>query len=382
MKEEPKNIKVAIIGDAYIVKHIIEFFTTIYKKCIVSDPSINNLIIKRKIENYNNEIYFEIINAGSLTDASQQFKDCSKDDTAFVLAFDKCNNDTFEELKNNVDKIKEFFKGTFMAFAATFEKENGKVLVNYFALKNWVNDLNPDILTYHIHYDNFNILEMLLVNIAIKFLNRKEVTFESLETKLEEEKLPELDNKKLNQKETINIVLLCDENIKGQINSTIMNKSKIFKNFEKLPDSSFSFVMQINDKKQVKLKVSNPESSDNKYSEFDSALLMVYTENEEDSSFNNLKKSFQKVGKDFENFIKVLVEGQSNIGGTENVDELEKYLKLTFGIKCNAFFDQADLDDALSIKNVLKKIAIKVLKKNTSMRNKKKKKERDVTSAA
>ena len=127
--------------------------------------------------------------------------------------------------------------------------------------------------------------------------------------------------------------------------------------------------MHINDKKPVKLNIlrpknlSKPESSDNKYSEFDSALLMVYTENEEDSSFNNLKKSFQKVGKDFENFIKVLVEGQSNIGGTENVDELEKYLKLTFGIKCNAFFDQADLDDALSIKNVLKKIAIKVLKK-------------------
>ena len=51
MEEEPKNIKIALIGDAYIVDHIIEFFAFIYKKHIVSEPPINNLVIKRKIKN-------------------------------------------------------------------------------------------------------------------------------------------------------------------------------------------------------------------------------------------------------------------------------------------------------------------------------------------
>ena len=66
-------------------------------------------------------MYFEIINAGSLTDPKPQFKDISQDDTAFILVFDKSRKESFEELKNNVDKVKEFSKGKFMAFAATIE---------------------------------------------------------------------------------------------------------------------------------------------------------------------------------------------------------------------------------------------------------------------
>ena len=370
MEEEPKNIKIALIGDAYIVDHIIEFFAFIYKKHIVSEPPINNLVIKRKIKNieyYNDEVYFEIINAGSLTDPKPQFKDISQDDTAFILVFDKSRKESFEELKNNVDKVKEFSKGKFMAFAATIEGEVGEIPEDF--LK-WLLDSDLENHTFHIHYDSFNILEMLLLELVEKFrplykILKRDVAFESLEfeqNKLEEEKLPELDKEKLNLIETINMVLLCDEKIRSKINETIMNKSQIFQNFVKLSDSSFSFVMKINEKKQVKLKISKPESFDMESCEFDPVLLMIYTKELKDKSFIYLRNSFKKVEKHFENSIKVLVEWETYFG-KNFINDQQKEKKIVFGKKYNAFFDQADLDDASEIKNVLKKIAIKVLKK-------------------
>ena len=370
MEEEPKNIKIALIGDAYIVDHIIEFFAFIYKKHIVSEPPINNLVIKRKIKNieyYNDEVYFEIINAGSLTDPKPQFKDISQDDTAFILVFDKSRKESFEELKNNVDKVKEFSKGKFMAFAATIEGEVGEIPEDF--LK-WLLDSDLENHTFHIHYDSFNILEMLLLELVEKFrplykILKRDVAFESLEfeqNKLEEEKLPELDKEKLNLIETINMVLLCDEKIRSKINETIMNKSQIFQNFVKLSDSSFSFVMKINEKKQVKLKISKPESFAMESLEFDPVLLMIYTKELKDKSFIYLRNSFKKVEKHFENSIKVLVEWETYFG-KNFINDQQKEKKIVFGKKYNAFFDQADLDDASEIKNVLKKIAIKVLKK-------------------
>ena len=370
MKEELKNIKVAIIGDAYIVDHIIEFFAFIYKKHIVSEPPINNLVIKRKIKNieyYNDEVYFEIINAGSLTDPKPQFKDISQDDTAFILVFDKSRKESFEELKNNVDKVKEFSKGKFMAFAATIEGEVGEIPEDF--LK-WLLDSDLENHTFHIHYDSFNILEMLLLELVEKFrplykILKRDVAFESLEfeqNKLEEEKLPELDKEKLNLIETINMVLLCDEKIRSKMNETIMKQSQIFQNFVKLSDSSFSFVMKINEKKQVKLKISKPESFAMESLEFDPVLLMIYTKELKDKSFIYLRNSFKKVEKHFENSIKVLVEWETYFG-KNFINDQQKEKKIVFGKKYNAFFDQADLDDASEIKNVLKKIAIKVLKK-------------------
>ena len=370
MEEEPKNIKIALIGDAYIVDHIIEFFAFIYKKHIVSEPPINNLVIKRKIKNieyYNDEVYFEIINAGSLTDPKPQFKDISLDDTAFILVFDKSRKESFEELKNNVDKVKEFSKGKFMAFAATIEGEVGEIPEDF--LK-WLLDSDLENHTFHIHYDSFNILEMLLLELVEKFrplykILKRDVAFESLEfeqNKLEEEKLPELDKEKLNLIETINMVLLCDEKIRSKINETIMKQSQIFQNFVKLSDSSLSFVMKINEKKQVKLKISKPESFAMESLEFDPVLLMIYTKELKDKSFIYLRNSFKKVEKHFENSIKVLVEWETYFGKNFTNDQ-QKEKKIVFGKKYNAFFDQADLDDASEIKNVLKKIAIKVLKK-------------------
>ena len=370
MEEEPKNIKIALIGDAYIVDHIIEFFAFIYKKHIVSEPPINNLVIKRKIKNieyYNDEVYFEIINAGSLTDPKPQFKDISQDDTAFILVFDKSRKESFEELKNNVDKVKEFSKGKFMAFAATIEGEVGEIPEDF--LK-WLLDSDLENHTFHIHYDSFNILEMLLLELVEKFrplykILKRDVAFESLEfeqNKLEEEKLPELDKEKLNLIETINMVLLCDEKIRSKMNETIMKQSQIFQNFVKLSDSSFSFVMKINEKKQVKLKISKPESFAMESLEFDPVLLMIYTKELKDKSFIYLRNSFKKVEKHFENSIKVLVEWETYFG-KNFINDQQKEKKIVFGKKYNAFFDQADLDDASEIKNVLKKIAIKVLKK-------------------
>jgi hypothetical protein len=370
MEEEPKNIKIALIGDAYIVEHIIEFFAFIYKKHIVSEPPINNLVIKRKIKNieyYNDEVYFEIINAGSLTDPKPQFKDISQDDTAFILVFDKSRKESFEELKNNVDKVKEFSKGKFMAFAATIEGEVGEIPEDF--LK-WLLDSDLENHTFHIHYDSFNILEMLLLELVEKFrplykILKRDVAFESLEfeqNKLEEEKLPELDKEKLNLIETINMVLLCDEKIRSKMNETIMKQSQIFQNFVKLSDSSFSFVMKINEKKQVKLKISKPESFAMESLEFDPVLLMIYTKELKDKSFIYLRNSFKKVEKHFENSIKVLVEWETYFG-KNFINDQQKEKKIVFGKKYNAFFDQADLDDASEIKNVLKKIAIKVLKK-------------------
>ena len=370
MEEEPKNIKIALIGDAYIVDHIIEFFAFIYKKHIVSEPPINNLVIKRKIKNieyYNDEVYFEIINAGSLTDPKPQFKDISQDDTAFILVFDKSRKESFEELKNNVDKVKEFSKGKFMAFAATIEGEVGEIPEDF--LK-WLLDSDLENHTFHIHYDSFIILEMLLLELVEKFrplykILKRDVAFESLEfeqNKLEEEKLPELDKEKLNLIETINMVLLCDEKIRSKMNETIMKQSQIFQNFVKLSDSSFSFVMKINEKKQVKLKISKPESFAMESLEFDPVLLMIYTKELKDKSFIYLRNSFKKVEKHFENSIKVLVEWETYFG-KNFINDQQKEKKIVFGKKYNAFFDQADLDDASEIKNVLKKIAIKVLKK-------------------
>ena len=370
MEEEPKNIKIALIGDAYIVDHIIEFFAFIYKKHIVSEPPINNLVIKRKIKNieyYNDEVYFEIINAGSLTDPKPQFKDISQDDTAFILVFDKSRKESFEELKNNVDKVKEFSKGKFMAFAATIEGEVGEIPEDF--LK-WLLDSDLENHTFHIHYDSFNILEMLLLELVEKFrplykILKRDVAFESLEfeqNKLEEEKLPELDKEKLNLIETINMVLLCDEKIRSKMNETIMKQSQIFQNFVKLSDSSLSFVMKINEKKQVKLKISKPESFAMESLEFDPVLLMIYTKELKDKSFIYLRNSFKKVEKHFENSIKVLVEWETYFG-KNFINDQQKEKKIVFGKKYNAFFDQADLDDASEIKNVLKKIAIKVLKK-------------------
>ena len=370
MEEEPKNIKIALIGDAYIVDHIIEFFAFIYKKHIVSEPPINNLVIKRKIKNieyYNDEVYFEIINAGSLTDPKPQFKDISQDDTAFILVFDKSRKESFEELKNNVDKVKEFSKGKFMAFAATIEGEVGEIPEDF--LK-WLLDSDLENHTFHIHYDSFIILEMLLLELVEKFrplykILKRDVAFESLEfeqNKLEEEKLPELDKEKLNLIETINMVLLCDEKIRSKMNETIMKQSQIFQNFVKLSDSSFSFVMKINEKKQVKLKISKPESFAMESLEFDPVLLMIYTKELKDKSFIYLRNSFKKVEKHFENSIKVLVEWETYFG-KNFINDQQKENKIVFGKKYNAFFDQADLDDASEIKNVLKKIAIKVLKK-------------------
>ena len=370
MEEEPKNIKIALIGDAYIVDHIIEFFAFIYKKHIVSEPPINNLVIKRKIKNieyYNDEVYFEIINAGSLTDPKPQFKDISQDDTAFILVFDKSRKESFEELKNNVDKVKEFSKGKFMAFAATIEGEVGEIPEDF--LK-WLLDSDLENHTFHIHYDSFNILEMLLLELVEKFrplykILKRDVAFESLEfeqNKLEEEKLPELDKEKLNLIETINMVLLCDEKIRSKMNETIMKQSQIFQNFVKLSDSSFSFVMKINEKKQVKLKISKPESFAMESCEFDPVLLMIYTKELKDISYIYLRNSFKNVEKQFENSIKVLVEWETYFGKNFTNDQ-QKEKKIVFGKKYNAFFDQADLDDASEIKNVLKKIAIKVLKK-------------------
>ena len=370
MEEEPKNIKIALIGDAYIVDHIIEFFAFIYKKHIVSEPPINNLVIKRKIKNieyYNDEVYFEIINAGSLIDPKPHFKDISQDDTAFILVFDKSRKESFEELKNNVDKVKEFSKGKFMAFAATIEGEVGEIPEDF--LK-WLLDSDLENHTFHIHYDSFNILEMLLLELVEKFrplykILKRDVAFESLEfeqNKLEEEKLPELDKEKLNLIETINMVLLCDEKIRSKMNETIMKQSQIFQNFVKLSDSSFSFVMKINEKKQVKLKISKPESFAMESLEFDPVLLMIYTKELKDKSFIYLRNSFKKVEKHFENSIKVLVEWETYFG-KNFINDQQKEKKIVFGKKYNAFFDQADLDDASEIKNVLKKIAIKVLKK-------------------
>ena len=370
MEEEPKNIKIALIGDAYIVDHIIEFFAFIYKKHIVSEPPINNLVIKRKIKNieyYNDEVYFEIINAGSLTDPKPQFKDISQDDTAFILVFDKSRKESFEELKNNVDKVKEFSKGKFMAFAATIEREVGEIPEDF--LK-WLLDSDLENHTFHIHYDSFNILEMLLLELVEKFrplykILKRDVAFESLEfeqNKLEEEKLPELDKEKLNLIETINMVLLCDEKIRSKINETIMKQSQIFQNFVKLSDSSLSFVMKINEKKQVKLKISKPESFAMESLEFDPVLLMIYTKELKDKSFIYLRNSFKKVEKHFENSIKVLVEWETYFG-KNFINDQQKEKKIVFGKKYNAFFDQADLNNASEIKNVLKKIAIKVLKK-------------------
>ena len=370
MEEEPKNIKIALIGDAYIVDHIIEFFAFIYKKHIVSEPPINNLVIKRKIKNieyYNDEVYFEIINAGSLTDPKPQFKDISQDDTAFILVFDKSRKESFEELKNNVDKVKEFSKGKFMAFAATIEGEVGEIPEDF--LK-WLLDSDLENHTFHIHYDSFIILEMLLLELVEKFrplykILKRDVAFENLEfeqNKLEEEKLPELDKEKLNLIETINMVLLCDEKIRSKMNETIMKQSQIFQNFVKLSDSSFSFVMKINEKKQVKLKISKPESFAMESLEFDPVLLMIYTKELKDKSFIYLRNSFKKVEKHFENSIKVLVEWETYFG-KNFINDQQKEKKIVFGKKYNAFFDQADLDDASEIKNVLKKIAIKVLKK-------------------
>lgn len=370
MEEEPKNIKIALIGDAYIVDHIIEFFAFIYKKHIVSEPPINNLVIKRKIKNieyYNDEVYFEIINAGSLTDPKPQFKDISQDDTAFILVFDKSRKESFEELKNNVDKVKEFSKGKFMAFAATIEGEVGEIPEDF--LK-WLLDSDLENHTFHIHYDSFIILEMLLIELVEKFrplykILKRDVAFESLEfelNKLEEEKLPKLDKKKLNLIETINMVLLCDEKIRSKMNETIMKQSQIFQNFVKLSDSSLSFVMKINEKKQVKLKISKPESFDMESCEFDPVLLMIYTEELKDKSYIYLRNSFKNVEKQFENSIKVLVEWETYFG-KNFINDQQKENKIVFGKKYNAFFDQADLDDASEIKNVLKKIAIKVLKK-------------------
>ena len=322
MEEEPKNIKIALIGDANIVDHIIEFFAFIYKKHIVSEPPINNLVIKRKIKNieyYNDEVYFEIINAGSLTDPKPQFKDISQDDTAFILVFDKSRKESFEELKNNVDKVKEFSKGKFMAFAATIEGEVGEIPEDF--LK-WLLDSDLENHTFHIHYDSFNILEMLLLELVEKFrplykILKRDVAFESLEfeqNKLEEEKLPELDKEKLNLIETINMVLLCDEKIRSKMNETIMKQSQIFQNFVKLSDSSLSFVMKINEKKQVKLKISKPESFAMESLEFDPVLLMIYTKELKDKSFIYLRNSFKKVEKHFENSIKVLVEWETYFG--------------------------------------------------------------------
>ena len=370
MEEEPKNIKIALIGDAYIVDHIIEFFAFIYKKHIVSEPPINNLVIKRKIKNieyYNDEVYFEIINAGSLTDPKPQFKDISQDDTAFILVFDKSRKESFEELKNNVDKVKEFSKGKFMALAATIEGKVGEIPEDF--LK-WLLDSDLENHTFHIHYDSFNIFEMLLLELVEKFrplykILKRDVAFESLEfeqNKLEEEKLPELDKEKLNLIETINMVLLCDEKIRSKINETIMKQSQIFQNFVKLSDSSLSFVMKINEKKQVKLKISKPESFAMESLEFDPVLLMIYTKELKDKSFIYLRNSFKKVEKHFENSIKVLVEWETYFG-KNFINDQQKENKIVFGKKYNAFFDQADLNNASEIKNVLKKIAIKVLKK-------------------
>ena len=158
------------------------------------------------------------------------------------------------------------------------------------------------------------------------------------------------------------MVLLCDEKIRSKMNETIMKQSQIFQNFVKLSDSSFSFVMKINEKKQVKLKISKPESFAMESLEFDPVLLMIYTKELKDKSFIYLRNSFKNVEKQFENSIKVLVEWETYFG-KNFINDQQKENKIVFGKKYNAFFDQADLDDASEIKNVLKKIAIKVLKK-------------------